>query len=342
MTSLLAFLLLLNIPPVSERAPNKQPQLAAANGVVALVFGSGNSVMFAQSTDDGVTFSKPTIVAEVPELALGRHRGPRVALSGKTILVSAIGPPSVGNLLLWRSTDSGKSWSKPIILNDAPGASGEGLHSMAADAQGNAAAVWLDHRSSNAGKRLYGAFSRDAGATWSKNVMLYESPDGTICQCCHPTVAAMGNGEFAVMFRNLIGGNRDMYLLRVRNGAVVSKAEKLGIDSWALNACPMDGGGMAETDGHVLTAWRRGTDIFLAEPGKREQKIGTGADVALTVQGGRQYAVWTRSGAIESWVSGKAEVLSDAGAFPVLAPLRSGGVLAAWEANGIIQMRRLR
>jgi hypothetical protein len=35
------------------------------------------------------------------------------------------------------------------------------------------------------------------------------------------------------------------------------------------------------------------------------------------------------------------EVLSDSGAFPSLCTLRAGGVLAAWEANGAIEIRRL-
>jgi len=353
MTSLITLFLLLNIPPVSESAPNRQPQLAASQSVVALVFGSGNSVMFAQSKDDGATFSKPVAIAAVPILALGRHRGPRIVFSGKTMLVSAIGSPVLaapgehthgglaeGDLLLWRSIDGGKTWSKAISINDAPGAAREGLHAISADDKGNVAAVWLDLRVK--GTRLYGAFSHDAGETWSKNVLVYESSDGTICQCCHPTLASLGNGEFAVMFRNFVGGNRDMYLLHIREGAVVSKAEKLGVENWALNACPMDGGGMAAENGHLLTAWRRGADLFIAEPGKQESRIGSGTDVALAVQGGRTYALWTKAGAIEASVTGKIEVLSDAGAFPVAVPLASGGVLAAWESNGIIQMRRLR
>ena len=46
-------------------------------------------------------------------------------------------------------------------------------------------ATWLDDRGK--GKRLYGASSKDGGASWSRNVLIYESPSGTICQCCHPT-----------------------------------------------------------------------------------------------------------------------------------------------------------
>ena len=63
-----------------------------------------------------------------------------------------------------------------------------------------------------AGTKLYGARSRDGGVTWSKNVLIYESPDGTICQCCHPSAAFDPGGQVLVMWRNCLGGARDMYL----------------------------------------------------------------------------------------------------------------------------------
>lgn len=336
MTWILGILLAMNIPPISDGTPNRQPQLALARGVTALTFGSGNAVMFSQSKDGGVTFSKPALVAQVPGLSLGRHRGPRVAIAGKTILISAIPGPTAGNLLAWRSTDGGKSWSKAITINDVPTSAREGLHAMSADESGHAALVWLDDRDKR--KQLYGAFSKDSGATWSKNVLLYESPDGTICQCCHPSLASSGDGEFAVMFRNALGGNRDMYLLRVRDGQVISKAEKLGKDSWALDACPMDGGGMAIDNGKVLTAWRRGQDIFLAEPGQKEIKLGSGMDVTLAVSRGTPYVLWTHAGSIERWSKGKIEVLSTGG-FPVVTALPGGGALAVWEDSGVIRTR---
>ncbi|MGH9667823.1 MAG: sialidase family protein, partial [Bryobacteraceae bacterium] len=220
-----------------------------------------------------------------------------------------------------------------------PSSAREGLHALAADASGHAAAVWLDLRST--GTRLYAAFSNDAGATWSRNSPVYESPDGTICQCCHPSLLALGGGEFAVMFRNVKGGDRDMYLLRIRNGGVVSPPTKLGNGSWHITACPMDGGGMVRSGSRTLTAWRRGEDIFLASPHESETKIGTGKDVALAAHGAKVFAVWTERGSIESWTSGKTRIVSKAGAFPSVVSLSDGSALAAWEEGGVIATRRL-
>jgi hypothetical protein len=336
-------------PPVATA--DREPQLAAANGEVALVFGRGHNIMFSLSRDNGATFSKARTIAELPVLPLSRHRGPRVAFAGKTILVSAAGGtkpaagehahglPSDGNLYVWRSVDEGATWSKGRIVNDVPSSAREGLHALAADNGGHAAAVWLDLRSE--GTRLYGAFSDDSGATWSKNTLIYGSPDGTICQCCHPSLLALGGGEFAVMFRNVKDGDRDMYLLHIRNGGI-SRPVKLGNGSWHIAACPMDGGGITRADGRTLTAWRRGESIFLASPRGSETRIGSGKDVALAAHGGKVFAVWTEHGAIQSWISGKTRLISEVGAFPSVVSLSDGGALAAWEQNGVIATRRLR
>jgi hypothetical protein len=336
----LAALLALHLAPVSPTAPNRQPQLAAGNGVVAMVFGSGESIWLARSSDNGRTFSPPSKVASLPKLLLGRHRGPRIVISGDAMIVSAIATES--DLFYWRSTDGGHTWSKPAVINDQAKAAREGLHAMAADAEGHVAAAWLDDRTAP-GKKLYGAFSNDAGATWSKNELLYQSPERTICECCHPSLVSLGHGEFAVMWRNVIDGSRDFYTLRIRDGKPVSPAVKQGTGTWKLNACPMDGGGLAVLNGELVSAWRRDHDLYFAEAGKPEVKIGMGQDVALAVNGKGAYTIWSTAGGIEAHLPGaKAPThLSDSGAFPALLTLPDGAILAAWEENGSIATRRL-
>ncbi len=333
-------------------APAQQPQVAANGSLVALTFGAGKRIYFSASHDNGKTFSAPVKVAEAEIVPLHRHRGPRIALSGSTIVISAVtgrklaggshahGLPSDGDLFVWRSIDRGKSWSRGIVVNDVAGAPTEGLHSLAGDARGTLYAAWLDKRSGT-GTQLYGARSTESGATWSKNVLIYQSPEGTICQCCHPSVAIDSSGQIVVMWRNWVGGARDMYVARSRDGLAFSKPEKLGTGSWQLNACPMDGGGLAVSAGRTITAWRRGENVFLAEPGKQETLIGAGKDVALAVSRDRIYAIWSNGTKIESWSEDKIDVLSSAGAFPALTDLPDGGVLAAWEENGAIVTRRL-
>jgi hypothetical protein len=249
--------------------------------------------------------------------------------------------PADGDLLTWRSTDGGTSWSKPVVVNDTPGAAREGLHAMTLDANGHLAAVWLDLRGK--GTRLYGAFSNDAGATWSKNLLVYESPDGTICQCCDPSIVALGADEFAVMWRNALGGMRDMYSLRLRNGKVASAAGKIGRGSWKLEACPMDGGGIVSDHGKLVTAWRRDDRVFLAEAAGAETELGKGKDVAIAVGKKGAYVAWVAADGIEIRRPGAAgaERVAAGGAFPALAALDDGSVLVAWEHDGTISLQRV-
>ncbi|MBI1791756.1 MAG: exo-alpha-sialidase, partial [Acidobacteria bacterium] len=261
MLHLTALLLAVHIAPGGANLEYRQPQLAADSRMVALTFGSGHAVYFAASFDQGKTFSAPVKVAEAGKMALGRHRGPRIALTPSSIVISAVvgekGGGADGDVLAWRSIDGGKSWSAGVPVNDVPAAAREGLHAMAAGG-GVVFATWLDLRSK--GTRLYGAHSKDGGATWSANVLVYESPEGKICECCHPSAMVDSKGVIYAMWRNNLAGSRDMYVARSTDGGhTFSRAEKAGTGTWVLNACPMDGGGLAlGPDGKVVSAWRRG------------------------------------------------------------------------------------
>jgi hypothetical protein len=348
---LLLAALLTSIPPVQPSEPNRQPELAANSGSAALAFSSGNSIWLSVSHDSGRNFGAPTEVARVPVLAVGRHRGPHVVVSGKTIIVSAVygetpatgphahGLPADGDLVAWRSTDEGHTWSKPVAINDAPGSAREGLHAMAVSAQGEIAAVWLDLRST--GTKLYGTYSLDGGSTWSKNVLIYQSPEGTICQCCHPSLVSSGKSQFEVMFRNVVHGTRDMYVANWHLKGQISVPEKLGTESWYINACPMDGGGLARRGGTTVTAWRRDRTVFLDELGRKEIALGEGKDVALALSTKGSYVIWSDASGIEIRRPGKDhnELLSSAGGFPSLTSLSNGSVLAAWEHDGAIHMQ---
>src|SRR6185312_1580228 len=292
-------------------------------------------------------FSSPVKVTEAAVVPLNRHRGPRIAIAGNTIVVSAVtgrtlsheqhahGLPSDGDLTAWRSLDGGKTWLKGVVVNDVPGAPTEGLHSLAAGLRGALFAAWLDKRSGN-GTKLYGALSTDHGATWSKNVLIYQSPSGSICECCHPSVAIGASGEISVIWRNSLAGARDMYLARSRDGLRFGAPEKLGSGTWQLNACPMDGGGIAFSGDRLFTAWRRGENVYLDSPGKPEQKLGTGKDVAIAAGVGKVSVVWSAGAGLTLWGEGKTSKLADNGEFPAIAGLPDGSAIVAWESNGKI------
>jgi hypothetical protein len=340
-------------PETAAAIQYRQPQLASGHGMVAMTFGGGPSIYFTSSTDQGKTFGPPVKVAETGALALGRHRGPRVVILKDALLISAIhgdkvatgphahGLPEAGNLSVWRSTDQGKSWNKTSVINDVPGAAREGLHAIAALPDGKGVfAVWLDLR--DKGTRLYGSKSTDGGRTWSKNVQVYESPDGTICQCCHPSLAVDARGTMRVMWRNVMDGSRDMHIASSTDGGLhFTQASKLGEGTWKINACPMDGGGfVADVDGNLTSAWRRENQIFVTEPGKAERTLGPGKDVTLVRNARGLFVAWTRETSIVAQGPSDKEpkILGADGGFVHLLALEDGRkVLAAWESKGAIE-----
>lgn len=346
MSPILFMLLAVQITPVGD-VPSKQPQIAASGRTVGLTYGAESTIYFARSDSGGASFEAPTVVSARGALSLGMHRGPRIAFVGKTIIISAVvgdkGKGADGDLLAWRSLDNGKTWSSSVKINDVPDAAREGLHSMASDGKDFLFATWLDLR--DKGTRLYGSVSRDGGATWSKNVFVYASPSGSVCQCCHPTVAIGPNGQIHVMFRNELEGARDMYVVSSADGGRSFKtAEKLGRGTWMLNACPMDGGGMAlDSSGRVETVWRREKTLFSTGLGQREDSLGSGKDGTVAAGSGGLYFAWTTPEGVQARLPGKPDpmLIGPKGAYPQLLALNDGTVLATWESEGTIVVQKV-
>ncbi|MFN0104084.1 MAG: sialidase family protein [Bryobacteraceae bacterium] len=344
MTLALALLPLLTLAPDNGGAPWRQPQLAMDGTMAVVAYGAGNDVFAAVSKDGGGSFGKPAPVGSAGVISLGRHRGPRVAISGGAIVIAAIagekGKGQDGELYAWRSGDGGKTFGKAARVSDVPGAAREGLHALAAGPNGLFFATWLDLRKK--GTRLMASLSRDGGTTWSANFPVYESPAGHICECCHPSAAMAADGTIHVMFRNWLGGSRDMWLATSRDGGKTFASRKVGEGTWALNACPMDGGGLGvKANGDVVTSWRREQKIYWTDGAAFQAPGWAGKDSALALDAnGKPVMVWTE-GMRLMFYDGAVQELAQHGGFASVAA-SSAGVLAAWEAGSGISVQRLR
>jgi len=276
----------------------KQPQaFVSEDGNIDVVYAAGDRIIISSSTDGGASFGQASGQIECRNLAAGMRRGPRIVRSGKHLVVTAIGGQQGkgrdGDLSAWYSADNGATWSEPIMVNDAADSAREGLHAMTAAPDGTIYCVWLDLR--NKQTEIYLSKSTDSGSTWSENIAVYRSPDGSVCECCHPSVVAT-NDTVAVMFRNSLDGNRDMYATAsMDHGTSFEPAKKLGTGTWALDACPMDGGMLAiDRRGSFVTAWRRDREIFsVGNTAKGETLIGRGEQPWVTATSGGSVVVWT-------------------------------------------------
>ena len=329
---------------VTTNAETHEPQAAVSEtGKIFVVYGQGNVLYCAVSSNGGKSYALPVQVGSAGKLALGMRRGPRIAVAGDSVVVSAVygvqGGGSDGDLLAWRSTNDGRSWQGPVKVNDVPGAAREGLHAMtAASATGELACAWLDLRSK--GTKIYASVSRDGGKSWSANRLVYQSPDGTVCECCHPSLAYDKKGSLIVMWRNALGGARDMYVSRSHDGGKsFTAAQKMGTGTWMLNACPMDGGGLAvAADNSLATFWRRNRQMFLCTAGETEKLIGEGEQGWIAAGQPGIFLTWLerRGGALHiKSPQGKAETLAPEANDPVIAaPLSGkGSVVVVWKSN---------
>ena len=129
------------------------------------------------------------------------------------------------------------------------------------------------------------------------------------------------------------------------SGKSFGAAEKLGGGTWPLEACPMDGGGLAiDPQGRILSVWRREGKVYLAKNLAKETPLDAGKNPAIAVNEDGVYAAWSTPLGVRVRVPGKPEaILLDAdGAYPQLLALPGGGILAAWERKGTIQFQTLR
>jgi hypothetical protein len=277
-----------------------QPQVAiaateqGAEVYVAFVR-DGRQVAVRTLRPDG-SFAEEVSIAGAVTIA-GMRRGPRVAAAVGSVCVSAIvfdrEHGRVGELMAWRSRDSGRTFEGPYAVSDAPGAAREGLHDMAVASDGTLGCAWLDLRSGRT--EVVASFSRDGGSTWTPNARVYRSPDGSVCECCAPSVAFDQKGRLLVLFRNALAGRRDMWLaIGVPDG--FTKAEKLGEESWSLAACPMAPGALAPDAGDAFTLWPREDRIFRCAQGEKEEEVGRGGEVAAATGAGGMWAVWIGTG----------------------------------------------
>src|SRR6187431_1416868 len=86
-----------------------QPQLTKLGDRVFLAYGQDNVISVQSSRDGGQTFGAATKLTVPGRVSLGMHRGPRIAVTAKAVMVTVVagakGGGADGDLLLYRSAD---------------------------------------------------------------------------------------------------------------------------------------------------------------------------------------------------------------------------------------------
>ncbi len=303
----------------------QMPNLVKAkNNTLHLVYGSGDSVLYASSADNGASFSKPALVAEMPGLYDFAMRGPQIACTNTGVTIIAANQK--GDIYSFQKDASG-NWAKSARVNDVDTIAKEGLMALGGD--GNTLfAVWLDLRGDRHNK-IFGASSIDGGKTWGANIVVNAN---RVCECCKPSVVVRGSAFF-VMFRNLVDGNRDLYVIKSADaGKTFAAAEKMGTGNWHLDGCPMDGGGIAiDANNTPQTVWRRQDTIFACAAGKAEAYLGKGRSCTVESINSKNIYAWNEKGDIICLLPGGKKQNLGKGMIPVIKSINDGQAICVWE-----------
>jgi hypothetical protein len=319
----------------------QQPQISVDNkGTVRVVFGSENKIFCATSKDHGQSFSNPVLVALVPEMHLGMSRGPQLTSSANYSVITAM--DKSGNIHWFQLNHATKKWKAMGIVNDLKGSAPEGLMSIAADKKDNFYAVWLDIRTGKHNQIYFATLSGKA-VSWSKNILSYQSPDQHVCECCKPSIAVQGS-SVAIMFRNWLNGSRDLYVTRSSNGGrTFAAAQKLGMDTWKLNGCPMDGGGLIiDPSNTVQTTWQRKGIVYYCQPGQPEIYIGNGRSCSISGSGTNSIINYQNRDTVKLVLlkSRKTQVVGN-GSFLKSAVLPNDKIICVWEQDNMIKFKAI-
>ncbi|MEX2593982.1 MAG: hypothetical protein WD426_14500 [Anditalea sp.] len=324
-------------------AAGMQPQLSLdTKGAIRLAFGRNDSIFCSTSKNGGDSFSKPAFVGHIPGMHLGMTRGPQLASSVNFSLITAM--DKSGNIHSFHLNHTSGMWQYKGFINDIKFSAPEGLMDIAADRMDNFYAVWLDVRQGKENNIGFSSLNIKENK-WAKSQLIYISPEGNVCECCQPSIHVSGL-KISIMFRNWINGSRDPYLIASTNGGkTFNNADKLGMGSWKLKGCPMDGGGITATlPDDLYAVWQREGVIYYGRPNNKEVRLSKGRSCSIAANPSRKNIIVAFQEGDDVKIidiKDKKETTIGKGTFLKTIVLPGGKVLCAWEQDNKIMFRKI-
>lgn len=270
-------------PAVLLATGANQPHMAIdADGNFYIVCIHQGNVSVLTSTDQGKTFSQPVIAIDAKGKAHGhKQRGPRIGVDAKKRLTVTC--PIVldaaqfskkyptQELVAVTSIDGGKTWTKPLQINEATEQAPEALHWMAVAPTGEVHVAWLDMRDrKEPGQDIY--YAKIVDGKVGKNQKIAT----TVCECCAPGMALDVAGNPIVAYRE--GGkkpSREIFAVSSKDsGATFSKPTQVNKSPTKETSCPMSApavfvvahklpGRKAPQNSGIVFAWK---DVRMGRP----------------------------------------------------------------------------
>jgi hypothetical protein len=147
-----------------------------------------------------------------------------------------------------RSRDLGRTWSEGLVPHSDASPVEHGFVSMAEDAEGRMALVWLDGRAKTATGLFSARLPAEGPATAEVLV------EGRVCDCCQTALVRTPRGLLAAFRGRSEGEVRDIAVARYEQGAW-TRSEVVAPDQWKIDGCPVNGPALAVDGDRVAVAW---------------------------------------------------------------------------------------
>ncbi|MFI5224567.1 MAG: sialidase family protein, partial [Nitrospirales bacterium] len=162
-----------------------------------------------------------------------------------------------------RSTNAGKSWSKPVVPHRDGTRTEHGFVSMVTGVNRRVGVVWLDGRNfksdpgtghgSLANEMTLRYAALDGKNQMSEEVLL----DSRVCDCCQTSAALTSKGVIVVYRDRSENEIRDISVVRLNKGQW-TEPQTLSVDGWEIHGCPVNGPSVSAEGRRVAVAWFTG------------------------------------------------------------------------------------
>jgi hypothetical protein len=236
-----------------------------AQGTLWVAWVARDHVYLQSSADKGLHFSPPVAVNTEPEsiAAHGEYR-PKIKLDphGNIYLTwtQNLEKRHTGHIRFSRSTDGGKSFSKPVTVNDNLEVIGHRFDSLEVGKNGGIFVTWLDARDKERakatqqefnGSALYYAWSDNGGKSFYPNKIV--APHS--CECCRLATEIDKDNVPVVMWRHVFEDNiRDHGLVKFTDWNTPGTVQRVSHENWKIEACPHHGPALSIADNGVYHA----------------------------------------------------------------------------------------